>query len=177
MGAAERRGQDQISPGLVHGEGLKGCCTWQKNKAVSGREEMTSLLTAIFLSRHRQGGGGERDGDRKKAADVPLVFVQGLTEGEQDFVRDNRTQLGSGKAKHAWDAIVEDWKIFRSIPIVLQLLVLVVLLLVVIFAPFVGNVILMAIQSPDQHAAIRMMVSLGALAVLSVAILMVLLLM
>lgn len=130
---------------------------------------MTAILAAIYLG-HRP-GADPATGVQDKA----LVFVSGLTDPEKAFIQANRLQLGSGKAKHLLDTVHAYWKLFRSLPIVVQLLLLISVVMTVIVSPYVGSVMMEAMKVP-QHAGMRMIVSTASVIVLFVTTILVLLL-
>lgn len=104
----------------------------------------------------------------------PLVLVPGLSTEEQVFVRENRSQLGSGHVKKAVD-VTHSWLVlFFSLPIVIQLLMILALIMLIVITPFVIQYTKMAIQSPESSS--RTVLSLAVFIIISLLILVVLIL-
>lgn len=97
---------------------------------------------------------------RNMTEGTQLVFVPGLSDGEKDFIRENKSRLGSGAAKQAADYTHARWVNFRSTPIVLQLLAWVAAVVIIISIPYVLMYIGRATQSRESQT--RMLTSLGA---------------
>lgn len=131
---------------------------------------VASVLTAYAYPRSDEDRARERGNVEKS-----VQFAPGLSEEERDFVTQNKALLGSGRAKRAADLTRSTWQMFRSIPIVFQLLTVVVLFVCIITTPFLIMYIIRAIEAPDSQ--IRMIATLCSFVAVFVAIVLVLLLM
>lgn len=133
-------------------------------------DSMTAILVSLYLG-HRPG----EDPVSRKDLSTMVDFVSSLSDPEKAFVQANRAQLGSGRARHFADLVHAYWRLFRSLPIVIQLLLLITLVMSVIVSPYVGQVMIEAMKAPN-HPGMRMIVSCVSSGVLSITILLVLLL-
>lgn len=98
----------------------------------------------------------------------PLVLVSGLTDGEQEFIRQNKSQLGSGSARRTGDYIVALLALFRSLPIVVQLLFVAGFIASIIIIPYFIMYIYLANKAPETGS--KMLSSLVTGIVLSVVL-------
>lgn len=124
---------------------------------------MTDVLFAIAYPPRR-----EEEEEEKNARSTNVVFVAGLSDAERGFILENRAQLGHGAAKRAAVYTYSVWVMFRSLPIVIQLLVLIALIVAIINIPYIVMFCARAIQSDET--SVRMIASLCASIVLIVTI-------
>lgn len=128
---------------------------------------MTEIICSIISSYYEQGAYAKVAAPQDLTE--PLVFVPGLTSDEQAFIRDNKSKLGSGKAKQAADFTHAQWGKFRKVPIVFQILAWVLLVVIIATIPFVFMYIGRAVR--NMHTYARMTSSMGvAAAVLTMII-------
>lgn len=130
---------------------------------------MSQVLLAILTSHgvmHTEGDSNSSDAVRS-----PLVLVGGLTEDEEEYIRQNATQLGNGAARRTTDLIMTSWALFCSVPVVFQLLVGMALIATCFILPYIAMYISRAIHVPERKT--RMSVSLATAVILFCTILVV----
>lgn len=114
---------------------------------------MSSVLGAILFP-----PVSDPDAHRPLSSTASLQFVNGLTDGEQLFIQDNSNQLATSHARMAADYTVSIWLLFRHLPIVVQLLVMIGVFVAIANIPYVIMYIVRAIQAKESKA--RMIASL-----------------
>lgn len=106
--------------------------------------------------------------DDAQSGPANIVLVPGLTEGEQEFILANKSQLGKGTARHAAVYTYSVWVMFRSIPIAMQLLILIAIILSIFYFPFVVMFFVRALQLDETN--VRLIASMAACLVLVITI-------
>lgn len=115
-------------------------------------------MTEVFYAIVHAGLHPKKDDFPRIGKAGPLVFVSGLTDGEQEFIRQNKSHLGSGSARRTSDYVVALWELFRSLPIVVQLLFVAGMIVSIIILPYFIMYIYLANNAPESGS--RMLSSL-----------------